>query len=98
MKEDYEFPHMIIVLFFVFLFNVVLLNFLIAIMSTTYSIMTESGSFLFKVNLYQYCERITIAFDNPEYGDLILQPPPLCLMTTPLLLCCCFLPKEYGLK
>ena len=41
---------MILVIFFVFIFNVVLLNFLIAIMSTTYSIMTDTGSFLFKVN------------------------------------------------
>lgn len=50
MKPEYEFPHMILVVFFVFLFNVVLLNFLVAIMSTTYAEMTESGSFLFKVN------------------------------------------------
>jgi len=50
--SDYEFIHTLIVLFFVFLFHVVLLNFLIGIMSTTYSILTEQGSFLFKVNLY----------------------------------------------
>ena len=50
MKPEYEFPHMIIVIFVVYILNVVLVNFLVAIMSTTYSIMTETGSFLFKVN------------------------------------------------
>jgi hypothetical protein len=50
MKPIYEFPHMIMVIFVVYILNVVLVNFLVAIMSTTYSVMTETGSFLFKVN------------------------------------------------
>lgn len=50
MKPEYEFPHLIAVIFVVYILNVVLLNFLVAIMSTTYAVMTETGSFLFKVN------------------------------------------------
>jgi len=50
MKADYEWPHLIAIILFVYILHVVLLNFLVAIMSTTYSVMTETGSFLFKVN------------------------------------------------
>jgi len=38
--------------FYVYMSNILLLNYLIAIMSTTYESLLESGSFMFKVNLY----------------------------------------------
>lgn len=47
----------ILMIFHVFLSNVLLLNFLIAILSTTYDNMKQSGIFKYKKNLFYYCER-----------------------------------------
>ena len=64
-------------------------------MGSTYGSMLESGSFKFKVNLYQYCEKYVIAFKNPAYGDLVLHPPPLCALTAPVFLFYFILPEKY---
>jgi len=74
--------------------NVLLLNYLIAILSQTYSVMEESGSFNYKVNLYQYCERYIIAFKSEAYGQFVLQPAPLCLLNFPLVLIS-LIPKRF---
>lgn len=42
--------------------NMLLLNYLIAIISTAYSNMQITGIFLYKVNVYEYCERFIQAF------------------------------------
>jgi hypothetical protein len=60
--------HVAMTVMYIYMSNILLLNYLIAIMSTTYEVMMESGSFMYKVNLYNYCERYLIAFDNPAYG------------------------------
>ena len=39
--------------------------------------MREKGIFEYKTNLYQYCERFMIAFSDPNYGEMVLHPPPL---------------------
>lgn len=64
-------------IFHVFFSNILLMNYLIAILSTTYDNMRETGIFKYKINLYQYCERFMIAFNNKSYGESILHPPPL---------------------
>lgn len=61
----------------VFFANIILMNYLIAILSTTYENMKQSGIFRYKVNLYQYCERFMTAFSEPSYGEIVLHPPPL---------------------
>ena len=53
------------------------MNYLIAILSTTYDNMKQTGIFKYKVNLYQYCERFMKAFDDRSYGEIVLHPPPL---------------------
>lgn len=68
--------HSILLIFVAFLTNILLLNFVIAILSTTYENMKESGIFKYKTNLFKYCEKYLIAF-NSEYSELILQPAPL---------------------
>ena len=50
---------MILNLFFIF---ILLLNFMVAILSTTYGTMLEEGQFKYKCALYNYCERYMIAF------------------------------------
>lgn len=54
---DYELTHSILLMSHVFLSNILLLNYLIAILSTTYEKMKQTGIFQYKVNLYLYCER-----------------------------------------
>lgn len=48
--------------------NILLLNYLIAILSQSYSEMLDKGTFLYKVYLYQYCERYMVGLKNEEYG------------------------------
>ena len=67
--------------FHVFFSNILLMNYLIAILSTTYENMKETGIFKYKVNLYQYCERYMISFNDRSYGELVLHAPPLSYMT-----------------
>lgn len=69
--------HSLLTVFHVFFTNIILMNYLIAILSSTYGKMRESGVFSFKVNLYQYCERFLTAFKDRAYGELVMHPPPL---------------------
>jgi hypothetical protein len=69
--------HSILTITHVFFTNIILMNYLIAILSSTYGKMKESGIFSFKVNLYQYCERYLIAFKDRDYGEMVMHPPPL---------------------
>jgi hypothetical protein len=77
-----EVSHSILLMGHVFFSNILLLNYLIAILSTTYDNMRETGIFKYKVNLYQYCERFMIAFEDRSYGEIILHPPPLSYLST----------------
>ena len=66
-----------------------MLNFMIAILSTTYGEMLEIGSFSYKCKLYEYCERYMIAFSDENYGELVVHPPPLnsfCIVMMPFAL------------
>lgn len=47
-----ELSHSILIIFHVFFANILLMNYLIAILSTTYENMKETGIFKYKVNLY----------------------------------------------
>ena len=79
----------------VFVFNVILINYLIAVMATAYEQMSAAGSFMYKVNLFNYCERFLIAFNNEAYGEISLHPAPICFLTAPLTLCAFFVPQKY---
>ena len=67
----------ILMVIHVFFANILLMNYLIAILSTTYENMKQTGIFKYKVNLYQYCERFIKAFSDRAYGEMVLHPPPL---------------------
>jgi hypothetical protein len=86
---------MLVVQLQVFVFNVIFVNYLIAVMATAYEQMSMAGSFMYKVNLFNYCERFLIAFDNPAYGEISLHPAPICFLTGPLTLCAFFIPPKY---
>lgn len=51
-----------------FISSILLLNYLIAILSTVYEVMRDFGDFSFKAGLYSYCERYLIPFDDPRFG------------------------------
>lgn len=71
-----------------FVANILLLNFMIAILSDKYEVMNELGSFHYKCYLYTYCERYMIAFQVPEYGELVVHSPPFngfCILLIPIL-------------
>jgi hypothetical protein len=91
---DMEYVHIVVMALNVFIGNILLLNYLVAIMSTTYGLMLESGSFLFKVNLYNYCERYMIGFKNLAYGELVFHPAPISVLVSPVVLLCFMLPSE----
>jgi len=61
-KKGREISYTILLVSYVFFSNVLLLNFLIAILSTTYEKMEQNGVFKYKVNLYTYCQKFTIPF------------------------------------
>ena len=70
-----------------FLLSILLLNFMIAILSTTYGLMLESGSFMYKCSLYEYCERFMIAFSDMAYGEIVIHSAPInifCILLMPL--------------
>ena len=54
--ED-EDTHAILLILHIFISNIFLLNYLIAILSTVYEEMAELGDFAYKSNKYQYIER-----------------------------------------
>lgn len=59
-----EMLHMTMMWFHIFMSNILLLNYLVAILSQSYSDMLDKGKFLYKVYLYQYCERYMVSLDN----------------------------------
>lgn len=65
---DRELLHMVAIILHVWVANILLLNYLIAILSESYATMLEKSSFLFKVYLYKYCERYVVGFHNDAYG------------------------------
>jgi hypothetical protein len=77
--------HSVLLIFHVCFTNIILLNYLIAILSSTYGKMRISGIFAFKVNLYSYCERYMIAFKDRAYGEMVIHPPPLSFLVAVLL-------------
>jgi len=83
-KED-EWVYTLMIIFHIFVINILMLNFMIAILSTTYGDMLESGSFLYKCALYNYCERYMIAFLEDRLGELVVHSPPMNIFTLVML-------------
>jgi len=68
--------------------NIFLFNYLVAILSTVYTIMQEEGEFAYKASKYQFIEKYSIAMlDNNGYSELILHPPPINVFTLFILPC-----------
>jgi len=76
-EKQYENSHTIFLVLHIYVANIFLLNYLVAILSTVYEQMLEKGDFRFKCYRYSYIERYKIAFkDDNGYSELVVHPPP----------------------
>ena len=74
--------HASVLVLHIFISNIFLLNYLIAILATVYEDMAELGDFAYKSNKYQYIERFQIAMnDEWGYAELLVHPPPINYLT-----------------
>jgi hypothetical protein len=71
-------------MFHAFFAHVLLLNYLVAILSTTYENMKQTGIFKYKVNLFNYSDRYLVAYKDEVYGELVIHPAPLNYFLVPL--------------
>jgi len=87
-NEAFILSNSILTMVHVFISNVFMLNYLVAILSTVYEIMKDEGEFSFKANKYQFIEKYSIAMLDPNgYSELIIHPPPLNVFTMFILPC-----------
>ena len=88
MGNAYKISNSILTMLHVFLANIFLLNFLVAILSTVYEIMQEHGEFAFKCNKYEFIEKYSIAMLDPNgYSELVIHPPPINMFSFFILPC-----------
>lgn len=77
-QEEYGISYSIFTVVHVFIINIFLLNYLVAILSMVYNEMHERGEFSFKSNKYMFIEKYKIAMeDKTGYAQLVIYPPPL---------------------
>jgi hypothetical protein len=70
--------HTFFLILHVYLANIFMLNYLVAILSDVFGAMVELSFFAFYTNLYMFIERYAIAFkDTNGYYELVLHPPPI---------------------
>ena len=81
-ERDDEYLHSVLIIIHIFISNIFLLNYLIAILSTVYEEMQPMGLFAYNSNKYQYIERYHYAMkDEWGYEELVVHPPPINYMT-----------------
>ena len=93
--ESRVYDHSLLLIFHVYTMNILLLNYLIGILSTTYENMQQSGIFKYKVNLYNYWERYMNAYKEKGLGELVLHPPPISSLS---ILMIPFIPFKKGIR
>lgn len=85
---SYVTSNSILTMLHVFISNIFMLNYLVAILATVYEIMKDEGEFSFKANKYQFIEKYSIAMLDPNgYSEIIIHPPPLNVFTLFILPC-----------
>jgi hypothetical protein len=68
--------HSTVLIIHVLIANVFMVNYLVAILSTTYENMLPGGSFAYQSNRYKYIERYKIAMKDPwGYEELVVHAP-----------------------
>ena len=83
---NYTYIHSLLMMFHLYIANIFLLNYLVAILGNVYGDMGEKGTFFYKIYKYKYIERYTIAFkDLNGYSELIIHAPPINMFLIALL-------------
>lgn len=86
-SPEYNYYHTVFMIVHIFFSNIFMLNYLVAILSTVYEQMMETGDFTYKCYRYKYIERYNIAFqDQWGYSELVIHPPPINMALAVLLL------------
>ena len=77
-KSEYTKLHFFLMMTHIYIANIFMLNYLIAILASVYEDMLEKGEFAFKCVKYNFIERYMIAFtDEWGYSELCIHAPPL---------------------
>ena len=86
-EPGYEVSFSILMIAHVTMSHIFLLNFLVALLSTVFSVMNEEvGEFKFRCNKYQFIEKYSVPMLDPDgYKELVVHPPPLNFFTFPML-------------
>lgn len=74
---DEKYKHITALILHIFISNIFLLNYLIAILSTVYEVMNEQGQFAYKSFKYKYIERYQKGMENQGYSELVVHVPPI---------------------
>ena len=81
-EENYELSFSILMIIHVFIANIFLLNYLVAILSTVYEYMFYGGEFSYKANMYRYIEKYSIPDENKKgRGEVVMHPPPINILS-----------------
>ena len=83
--DDEKYKHIGFLIFHIFISNIFLLNYLIAILATVYEAMNEQGDFAYKSYKYQYIERYIKGMENRAFSELVIHMPPVNYLTILLL-------------
>lgn len=76
----------IIMVAHIFVCHIFLFNYLVAILSTVFTLMTDSSEFAFRCDKYEFIEKYSIPMlDEDGYQELVIHPPPLNFLTIPIL-------------
>lgn len=87
-NEAFKMSNSILTMIHVFISNIFMLNYLVAILATVYEIMKDEGEFSYKSNKYEFIEKYSIAMLDPwGYSEIIIHPPPLNVFTLAIIPC-----------
>jgi len=84
--DKYEMSFSILMGIHLFIANIFLLNYLVAILSTVYNLMMNVGEFEFKVSMYKFIEKYSMPMaEKHGYKELVVHPPPLNIISIGLM-------------
>lgn len=87
-NEAFLMSNSLLTMIHVFISNIFLLNYLVAILATVYEIMKDEGEFSYKSNKYEFIEKYSIAMLDPwGYSEIIIHPPPFNVFTLAIVPC-----------
>lgn len=82
----YYISYEILMVMHIFVCHIFLFNYLVAILSTVFTMMAEASEFSYRCDKYEFIEKYSIPMlDEDGYKELVIHPPPFNFMTIPIL-------------